>query len=197
MNEHEPKGWTPIEDARKAATVLMFAAQTFSAPVEVFLRVKFGRNYFGIPTCLALFAIPMWMLLWPGEDPRPILVFWCLFVLMQARARFESWRMVARGEHVHGRYNGWPRIGRFFPNAPELKLKEYEGYLVIGAGAACLAFSLPLGSFLALAGICLLLCGSVIESAARARALRMQDAFLEQEQFAARFREVQQRDRRN
>ena len=195
MNDQQPKGWTPVEDARKAASILMLATQTLAAPVEVFLRTKFGRNYFGIPSCLALLVIPMWMLLWPGEDPTPILVFWCLFIVMQARARMESLRMVARGEHVHGRYNGWPRLARLFKKSTELKVKEYEAFLVIGAGVACLSFSPPLGSYLAAAGICLLICGSVIESTARARALQMQDAFLEQQQFAERFRELQ-RDRR-
>ena len=146
QHDQEPKGWTPIEDARNVAGLFVLAAQVLSAPVEVFLRTRFGRRYFGFPSFLALFAVPMWMLFWPGEDPRPIMIFWALYVLMQLRARIEGLWMVARGDIVHTRYNGWPCLSRIFKRMSEQTIKgTIEPWLVIAVGMVTLGVSRPLG----------------------------------------------------
>ena len=193
-DQPEPKGWTPIEDAQNAASILMLVAQSLAAPVEVFLRTRFGRRYFGVPAFLGFMAVPMWMLFWPREDPTPIFVFWGLYILMQLRARIEGWIMVARGDIVHTRYNGRPRLARIFKNIHEHKLKGFhEPALAIIVGMFMLAVSEPLGSFLMTSGFCLGLVNSVIESIERNRAMSMHDAWIEQQDHAARFREMQDR----
>lgn len=193
-DQPEPKGWTPIEDAQNAASILMLVAQSLAAPVEVFLRTRFGRRYFGVPATIGLFAVPMWMLFWPAEDPTPILVFWLLYLVMQLRARIESIVLAAKSEPVHTRYNGYPRLARFFRKSDERKIKaSAEPMLVIVVGAGMLAVSGPLGSYLITAGVSLALVASVIESVERNRALSMRDAWIEQQQLATRFREMQDR----
>lgn len=193
-DQPEPKGWTPIEDAQNAATILLLVAQSLASPVEVFLRTRFGRRYFGVPAAIGLFAVPMWMLFWPREDPTPILAFWLLYLVMQIRARVESIVLAAKSEPCHTRYNGYPRLARFFKRTDERKIKAgAEPMLVIITGICMLAVSKPLGSYLITAGVCLSLVASVIESVERNRALSMRDAWIEQEQMAARFRELQDR----
>jgi len=136
----------------------------------------------------------MWMLFWPQEDYTPIFVFWGLVFLMQLRARIESLVMVAKGEIVHTRYNGYPRLARIFKNTNEQKIKgNIEPVLVMIVGAALLAVSEPLGSFLIVSGLSLAIVAGVIESVERNRTLSMHDAWLEQQDQAARFREIQDR----
>lgn len=186
----EPRGWTPIQDARFAATVLMLAAQVLAVPVEVFLRVRFGRHYFGVPSAIALLAIPMWYLFWPGEDPDPLMAFWLLFIVMQLRARIESIAMIARGDVRHTRFNGEPRLARVFKKMPQEKIKaNIEPLVVIGVGAALLEYSPPLGSYLIAAGCSLTVVAGVIEKLNTARALQLHDAWLEKQHEAKRFRE--------
>ena len=187
----EPKGWTPIEDSQNAAAFLVLAAQSLAAPVEVFLRTRFGRRYFGVPAAIGLFAVPMWMMFWPGEDATPIFTFWVLFLVIQGRARIESILMSSRGDLVHSRYNGRPRLQRFFRRAGERRVKAvHEPLLVIGTGVLMLGVSEPLGSYLITAGICLALVASVIEGVERNRLMSMHDAWLEQQYHAERFRDI-------
>ena len=146
---------------------------------------------------VGLFAIPLWGIFWPEENPEGLWYFWLLYLLMQLRARIESARMIARGEYVHTHYNGWPRVARFFPKMNELKIKgSMEPVITIVIGAALLSVSVPLGSYLIFAGLSLGVTHGVIQSVDRARALDMNDAFIEQQQSAERFRAMQ-RDHRD
>jgi len=65
---------------------------------------------------------------------------------------------------------------------------------VIACGLFTLALSEPLGSYLIVAGIALMCNGCIIESVERARAIQINDAFLEQQQMAERVRDIQQRN---
>lgn len=186
----EPRGWTPIQDARFAANFLVLTAQVLAAPVEVFLRVRFGRHYFGAPSAIALLAIPMWHLFWPGEDPDPLMAFWLLFIVMQLRARIEGIAMVARGDVRHTRFNGEPRLARVFKKMPQEKIKaNIEPLVVIGVGVGLLEYSPPLGSYLIAAGCSLAVVAGVIEKLNTARALQLHDVWLEKQHEAERFRE--------
>ena len=197
QEQQQQGGWTPIEDAKKTANVLVFIARVLASPVEVILRRRFGSKYFSFPTVGALFAVPMWMLFYPREDPKAIWVFWGLFLVMQARARLESVRMVAKGDIVHTRYNGQPRLSSILKRTSELKIKAViEPLLVFLAGVFLCSVSLPLGSYLMVAAFCLGLNHSIMSSVERARALEMNDALIEQEVLAERFRDIQNDRRR-
>jgi hypothetical protein len=195
QEQQKPGGWTPIQDAQKAANILVLAAQVIASPVEVMLRKNFGSKYFGVPSAIALFAVPMWALFWPGESPLGLWVLWVLFILMQLRARLESVRMLAKGQFIHTRYNGWPRLASVFKRMPEQKIKAgLEPLLVFVAGVLLMPVSEPLGSYLMVAALSLGFNHSVIESVERAQALEMNDALIEQQAMAERFRQMR-RDR--
>lgn len=195
QEQQQPGGWTPIQDAQKAANWLVLAARVVASPLEVILRKNFGSKYFGIPSAVALFAVPAWTLFWPGESPVGIWALWILFVVMQLRARLESARMVAKGEIIHTRYNGWPRLASFFKRMSEQKIKAgLEPVVVFVAGALLMQVSQPLGSYLMVAAFSLGFNHSVIESVERAQAMEMNDALIEQQAMAERFRQMQ-RDR--
>lgn len=192
QDPQQPKGWTPVEDARNAASFFAFASRVLSAPVEVFLRTGFGSRYFGLPSLVAVFAIPLWMLFWPGESGSGIMLFWSLYLLMQLRAWVESARMVARGEIVHTRYNGWPRLARCFRRHGEREIKgAAEPLVVFGIGIGLLPLSLPLGSYLMTASVALAVNHGLMEAVERARALEINDALIEQRSLSEKFRGMQ------
>lgn len=196
-DEPQPKGWTPVQDAKAAATILMLLAQSMASPLEPFLRRRFGSRYFGVPSVIGLFIVPFWMVFWPGEDPRPVIGFWWLFILMQLIARIECVGLACRGPLVHTRSSGRPRLAAIFRRTPERTLKStHEPWLAILAGVIALAFSPALGSYLILAGFCLAVTARVGEAVERARALQLHDAWLEQQALAERFRAMQRRDGR-
>lgn len=190
-DEPEPKGWTPVQDAQNAASLLVLLAQALAAPVEPILRSRFGSRYFGLPSLLGFLAVPMWMLAWPGEDPGPLLTFWALAIAMQLVARVQAFRMMVRGDIVHSRFNGYPRLARVLKRTPQHRINAaVEPWLVMGVGVLLLAVSEPLGSFLMASGASLAIVAGVIEAAQRRRALSMHDAWLEQQELAERFREI-------
>jgi hypothetical protein len=198
MQQHEqpqPGGFTPFQDVQKAASWFVLAARVVASPVEVILRKNFGSKYFGIPSAIALFAVPAWTLFWPGESPVGMWALWILFVLMQLRARLESVRMVAKGDVVHTRYNGWPRLASVFKRMSEQKIKAgLEPVVVFLVGALLMQVSQPLGSYLMVAAFSLGFNHSVIEGVERAKAMELNDALIEQQAMAERFRQMQ-RDR--
>lgn len=192
QEQPQPKGRTPIQDAKLAAHVLLLLARALSAPLEVMLRTRFGSRYFGLPSLLALFGLPMWMLLWPGHDSRPILGLWLVYLAMQLRARLETVRMLRRKEFVHTRYDGHPRLSALMKRMSEQRMKrEAEPLLAIVFGALTLCVSEPLGSYLIVAGFSLGMVASTIESVEQARALSINDALTDQKALAERLREIQ------
>lgn len=193
MQDQQPKGWTPIEDARKGANFMVLAAQVLASPIEVFLRTRFGSRYFGAPSAIAILALPFWGVLWPREDARPLLIFWGLYIVMQLRARIEGLRMAARGDHVHSRYNGRPRLDRVFRKMPEQKIKVVaETVVVCVVGVLMLPISESLGSYLMVAAFASGLLNSTIDAVERARTVELNDAWIEQQALADRFREIRQ-----
>jgi len=192
MDEQQVKGWTPIEDARNAANIMVFASRVMSAPVEVIIRKRFGSRYFGLPGFVALFAIPMWMMFWPQESATGIAWFWLLFILMQFRARVEAAWMVRRGDIVHTRYNGQPRVARLFKRLGEQEIKgSTEPTIVLVTGLLIFLFNMPLGSYLVVASLALAANHGLMVAVDRARALEMNDVLIEQTAISEQFRDMQ------
>lgn len=190
------KGFTPIEDAKQAANILMMLVQILAAPTEVILRKRFGKKALsGWPPFLALIAIPFWITLCGPEcDPRPMWYFMLLFIAMQFRARVES---LVGNYQCHSRYSGQsrlqPLLGRFWDEA---RVKSFEGLLVIVTGLFLIPYNEALGTFLMASGACMALVVSTQISLDKARTQQMYDAWIEQQQHAEQFREMIQRHQR-
>jgi hypothetical protein len=194
QDQQSQGGWRPVEDARKMMGLGLFVAKAMSSPLEVMLRTDFGVSYFGPAAVAGFFAPLLWTTLWPRERGIGWLVcFWFFYLIMQARARFESVRMVHRGQLVHTRYNGTPRLLRRFPNMTEQQVKErVEPMLVLVTGFCVLAWSPPLGSYLICGAIALAMVQGAISHTQRAQVLAMNDAMIEQRLLLERLRRMQQ-----
>lgn len=181
----------PGRRAQNGAHVMVFIVRALALPLEVLLRRRFGARFFGFPTLAGLVAIPVWITFWPEKNPGPMTGFGALVLLMLIRARVESLRMVAKGDLVHTRYNGWPRIAAIFRRTSETKIKGFiEPVLGLGVGVATMYVYEPLGSFLIVSSIALGMINSTIDAVEQARAMEMNDALIEQQGLAERFREV-------
>lgn len=192
QQQQQPEGlWTPVQDAKRAFSFLAFASQVLAYPVEVWLRTGMGPQYGGVTALVALFAVPMWSVFFPGESPTGLWLFWLGFLVMQLRARIETTRMIAKGEVIHSRYNGWPRLARAFKSMPESRIKAaIEPLAVFLTALAVMEGSAPLGTYLIAAALALAFNNALIDAVSKARARELNDALIEQQQLAERFRQM-------
>lgn len=189
----QPNGlWTPIEDAKRALSLLAFVSQVLAHPVEVFLRTRFGSQYFGLAALVAFITLPMWSMFFPAESPVAIWALWAAYVVLLLRARMEATRMRVQGERIHSRYNGQSRLAGLLNSMSEARIKAVaEPIAVILTALAVMEGSAAVGSYLIVAGVALGFNHYLYDAVERAKARELNDAFIEQQQLAERFRGMQ------
>lgn len=192
-NGHEVgNGWHPIQDSKWLLSWILFFAQVLAAPIELMLRTRFGKRYFGLPHAVALVGLPMWMVFWPGEDPGTFVFFWLAALLMQVRARMEQLRLSLRGQQEHSRYNGRSSLAFVLRRMSERSIKSIaEPLLVLVIGLTIRPEEGPLGSYLIAAAISLWINDAVIRFRERTVAQDLHDAWIEQQNLAQRVRAMQ------
>lgn len=183
----------PFQSASRGASYLVFAARVLASPLEVCLRRGFGPKYFGFQAVGTLLLFPLWTMFWPTDNPTGLYGFWAIMMFFFARAKAESTRMVAKGDIVHTRYNGTSRLSRYFKRLPEPKVKGVcEPAFGLVAGAIVMQFDRPLGSLIVASAVAMFLVQATIEGVEQARVSELNDALIEQQSIAERFREMQQ-----
>ncbi len=188
----QPQQQEPSSAERLKATAnwVFFVVRSLAVIAEVsFLRKGFGERYLGMQTFFALPVLLVYMAFWPGHDPRPLLWYLVLYLVMCGVARIDIARRRRAGLCVHSRHNGFPRIARLCPGMSEVAIKRSaEPLLVAGMGMLVAMVNLPLGFFLLLTAVALFLTTGMNEAYERVRALDMHDMVIEQQQIAERFR---------
>ncbi len=172
--------------------LIRFFVRMWGTAVEVFVRKDFGSEYLGAHAAAALLFIPIYAFAGvPKHDPRPMLVYWLLFLVMCFLHRVSVIRRTWRGERGHRYYNGFPRLGGCFLKLSEETVKKVlEPLFVIGMGLILLALVPPLGLFLVIGGSCSAFTQWDWDLRMRRRAREMHEAMLEQEVVAERFRDL-------
>lgn len=171
----------------------LVVCQALALSVEVFLHRSrtFGLRYFGIQAGVAVLIIFVYTAFWPHHDARPLLGFLGAFLVMGMLARLGSSSRRRPGDVRHSFYSGYPRIMRFTGRCSELTVKRgFEPAIVFGIGVFTLSSSEPLGSYLMLAAVGLLVSVHMGAEYERRRALDMYDAYIEQRNLAERFRDL-------
>lgn len=168
----------------------VFICQSLAITVEVFLHRRFGRRYGGIAAGVGGLLIFLVMAFGAPYSPMPMLLFLGAYILMLAAVRIERVAAEARGEVRHSRYNGEPRLARFFPKLDEISIKRWiEPPLVMFVGMLTMGFSPPLGLYLFFAGIAMGVNVSGIVAYERAKATAAVDSLIDARMHAARVRE--------
>jgi hypothetical protein len=166
--------------------------EAMALSAAVFLRRGFGDRYIGLQGAIAAGIILFCAASCRDSDSVPLFIFFWAYLCMCGGARAEVVRRRSQGLSIsHSRYNGWPRLMRFFPGWKEMTVKRFVEPLVAFA-AAILAYLVnrPLGLYLFFAAWSLFVTSHLIELRDRKLALDMHDAVIEAQQRAERFRSM-------
>ena len=181
----------PLEGCKQAIGVIGFFARTLSTSVEVFLRSGFGERYFGMQAAAVIPLALAFTMFWKDEDPIGLFVFLGAYVFMCAGRRIEGAIRRKRGDIAHTYYNGRPGIlsWRIFRRLSERTAKRLvEPMLVCVTGALLNAVSRPLGFYLIVAGVGMIVSTGFSEAYLHVRMMDVRDAYIEQKQVAEKFR---------
>ncbi len=191
MYNQQEQPTQPFQDVRTGLGWLSFISRTAAVTVEVFLHGRFGERYIGLEAASALILIPVFGMFWPGYDLLPLMQFMGMYLVMCLLARISVTARALRGDREHSRYTGYPHLLRMFPLLPEEAVKRFvEPIFVICAGAFAIEFSEPLGNYLIFAAVCLFISTNLDDMRTRSCALDLNDAVIEQQVAADRFRKM-------
>ncbi len=193
MFNNEP----PMSMADKARTGLSwiaFIAQTGSVSVEVLLHRKFGARYLNYQAAAALFLIPVFGMFFQGQNVRPLILFWWIYLFMLMVARLGILFRGKRNLDIHSRYTGEPRLFRLRTPEREITIKQsHEPLVVILFGMFFINLNAALGCYLLFASMCLVIKTRLEAGIDEAMDWDMRDALNEQRQRMDRMREMQNR----
>lgn len=173
---------------------LTFVSSVLAVSVEVFLHRSrtIGERYLGLQATAVIAIVPLYSLFWEDHDVVPLMRFLGMFLFMCFIARVGQLQQRRRGgPQVHTRYTGYPRICSVFRRLSERTAKMFvEPMLVFLAGVFIMPSSEPLGGYLMLASLGLLISVHMSVGYDRVRALDMHDAALDQRGIASQFRDL-------
>lgn len=168
----------------------LFVCDCLAATLVVFLHRRFGRRWGGLHTAFGALLIFLFMAFGAPHSPTPMLLFLGAYIVALAGVRIERLGAEARGELRHTRYNGEPRLWRFFPKLDEITIKsKVEPMLVMVIGFVTLSFAPPLGCYLIVSAIALGISVSQVVAYENAKAAQAVDNMLDSRMHAQRVRE--------
>jgi hypothetical protein len=180
-----------LESMRQSTNVAMLVFQIGAISMEVFLHRGFGERYLGPRAAAVFILIPLYSLGWQGYDLQPLFLFLGAYLLMCFVARAGIAERVRRGEQCHSFYTGWPRFLGPKAKISEIAMKRFWEPGITGLlGLAVRDFNAPLGTYLIFGAISMACSVGASEAIERQRALDMNDAVIDQQQTAERFREM-------
>lgn len=172
--------------------IFMLVLRSITVTVEVFLHRRFGSRFLGLQAALGILVI----LLFAGIIPAPGSWGLILFLLAYLKACLVAragivWRRVRGEEFEHTLYSGQPWLMKVFPRLNELTIKRViEPMAVFVVAAAIMNFIPALGLYLLMAAIALGISVNHTEGEERRRAQMMNDAVIDAQQRAERFRSM-------
>jgi hypothetical protein len=96
-----------------------------------------------------------------------------------------------RGERGHSYYTGWPHVMCLLRWMREVTVKRFfEPLMLLGLGYLLRQENAPFGTFLMCGGVCLFWSVTLAEEQERARTLDLNDAVIDQQHVAERFRDM-------
>jgi len=170
---------------------LYFVLQTWAMSVEVFLHRRFGSRYNPLPAAAVLLLVPLYCAAWQGQDVRPMWQFLEAYVSACFIARINIVCRHWRGDRIHTRYSGEPRLCLLLPRMSEIRIKQFlEPLVVFLVGVGMCKYSQLLGGYLIVAALCLFCSVAQTEAYYRRRATDIYDSVIEQQSIAERFRNL-------
>lgn len=170
---------------------LLFGVDAWAISLQIFLHKQGGARYFGgLQAAAVIVLIPVYCTLWPNADLRPMMIYLLAYLFMCLVSRIaRAVRQLRGGSPVHSRYNGYPRLMKFFPRRSEVSVKRFvEPLVMVLGGAFMLPLNVPLGFYWIVGALCIASQASAADGWDRRRAADMYDSVLDQQELAERFR---------
>jgi hypothetical protein len=192
MPQQAAKSAVVNKDAHLVGEIIEGLVRSTALSVEAFLHRGFGLSYIGCGFA-AFLVMYVFATFFSGDNLGPMAVFAGLYGIFWFIACLNAWiRRWRKMERVHSRYNGRPHLCRILRGWQEHYVKLLEALLVIFVGFVTHLMNRPLGDYLMLAGVFVLVRGYCVVSARRERAVELNDAVIEQREIAEQFRQMQQ-----
>lgn len=183
-----------LDSSRDGLSLGMMLCSSWATSLEVFLHKGMGHRYHGLQAAAVLLLVPFYSLAWSEYDLRPLMCFLGAYVVMCLVTRVDGLLRRSRGMQQHSFYSGWPRLMGQKCRIDEVAFKRFvEPVFALLAGYGLRQIDPPLGTYLMIGGVCMFLTVSAGQTVERARAVDMNDAVIEQEWIAERFREMRGR----
>jgi hypothetical protein len=181
---------TGADDRTAGLNVLGFVIDAWATSLQVFLHCRFGERFFGPQAPAVLVLIPIYMVGWPHDDLRPMLLYLPAYLFMCLVQRLEMGLRRLRGDPpVHSRYNGTPVFMKWFGRMSEISVKTVmEPLILFIFGVLVRSDNRPFGTYLMIGAICLLVQSYMGVTWMWMRATDMHDSMIEQHELAERFR---------
>ncbi len=181
-----------LESLAGSFNLAMFICRAWATSLAVFLHRDIGDRYLGWNAAAVLLLVPLYLLGWKGYDSEPMLLFLLAYTGLCCLARAGAVARRVRGEQFHSLYTGWPRFLGPKAKISELAMKKFwEPAVTFALGWAVReGIDAPLGTYLMLGGICLSITVRTSCAVDDKQALDLNDAVIEQEMIAERFREM-------
>lgn len=186
-HKNGPSQNSPVD----ALNIVLLFLRAWATSLEVFLHRDFGARYLGLQAAMVIVLIPLYCTACAGEDIRPMFGLLAAYFAMCVVNRLSSLGRNAQVAANHSFYTGYPRLMRVLPWLSEMTVKKFaEPLLVFVAGVFVCAVSPALGVYLILGAFALMGSVMAVEDAQRLRAVEMNDAVIEQQIVAERFRDL-------
>ena len=181
-------------DAQNAFNVAFVMLHVLALPLEVIWHHRFGKRYLGLSVFGSFFSMVVFAQynLRHGS-PGPLILFGYGFVLLW----FVRWLEAHTHRHlVHSLYTGWPWIC----NAPKPPTEEeakgfFIPFLSFLIGFVVMSVNVPLGMYLMVCAAAMALKYRILSYAQQQRDQDQDDAIINAQFEAERFRERQKRFR--
>jgi hypothetical protein len=143
---------------------------------------------------MGMVIIFVFSLFFVGQDLRPLHCFLVAYGVLWLIATVSMLIRCWHGKDtVHSKYTGLPYLWRLLPNWKEVNVKHLEALAAILLGYGVHYLNRPLGDYLMMAASLVFLRGYNHAVQQRDRAIEMNDAVIEQQLVAERFRDMQGR----
>lgn len=184
-NEPRPRDF--VKDVETSANLFMLFVRVWATSLEVFLHYGMGRRYLGWNAIGVFALVPVYGLFWPRHDLGPLALFLAAYLFMVFVTRASMFSVGPLDRHSY--YNGFPRFLRKKKAGHEAHFKGcHEPMFVFFLGGGISIPNPPLGCFLMIGALCLLLQGAVSQALHDSQSMDINDALIEQSHLTNQFR---------
>lgn len=180
-----------LPDTGQVLNVLGLAVRGWALSLEVFLHRGFGSRYIGPEGLFGMCAMFLYTLCWPPQLVGPMLLYCLAFPGLCLFHRLSMFARTWRHEKTHSKYSGQPLLYRPNRFISEVAFKQFcEPLLCLGLGLYVCRMNPPLGVYWVIGAVFVFFSASEPVIWERQRLRDLNDAVVEQQYLAERFREM-------